>query len=282
LASDGSGAFLVEDFLEAITAQLDRTQDALRIKAVNRPLTYAIREFNLDLKVFVEMDKEGNVRFRSGGANEEGASTVRIGFTTMTRPMVEENTVSMAETSSPSLDELGLHGEERKKLERMGVRNATQLRRLKASAGAPTMARLSGVPLERLRNALDRSKPQIRSITPVNTQPAQQPSKTTPPLDEKINRLAKTPILRLSPSAQSLELGGSNLLSDGAPPDIRLNGLSLPIHIAEDHRIVAHLPHGAQAGVLEVETSEGERQAYDVLLHAESNDPWSPSARGNH
>jgi hypothetical protein len=281
LASDGS--FLVEDFLEAITAQLDRTQDALRIKAVNRPLTYAIREFNLDLKVFVEMDKEGNVRFRSGGANEEGASTVRIGFTTMTRPMVEENTVSMAETSSPSLDELGLHGEERKKLERMGVRNATQLRRLKASAGAPTMARLSGVPLERLRSALDRSKPQVRSITPVNPQrplsPSLPPQKT---IDDKVNRLAHNPVLRLSPNAQSLELGGSNLLSDGVPPDIRLNGLSLPIDSAEDHRIVAHLPHGAQAGVLEVETSEGDRQIYDVTLHPEANDPWSPTARDNH
>ena len=30
------------EFLEAITAQLDQTQDALRLKAVNRPLTFAL------------------------------------------------------------------------------------------------------------------------------------------------------------------------------------------------------------------------------------------------
>ena len=44
----GDSSFRCEDFLEAITSQLDRTQDALRLKAVNRPLTYAIRDFSLE------------------------------------------------------------------------------------------------------------------------------------------------------------------------------------------------------------------------------------------
>ena len=85
----------IEDFLEAITAQLDRTQDSLRLKAVNRPLTFAIKDFNIDLSVFVEMDRDGLVRLRPAGPNESGASIIKIGLTTITRPMIEENTLAM-------------------------------------------------------------------------------------------------------------------------------------------------------------------------------------------
>ncbi|MCR5882307.1 hypothetical protein LRS03_05305 [Rhizobacter sp. J219] len=103
MASDG--AFPVEDFINAITTQLDRVQDALRLKAVNRPLTYALKDLQMELKVFVDLDPQGNVRFRPAGPNESGASTVNFGFTTITKPMIEENTVSMAATRSAPLTE---------------------------------------------------------------------------------------------------------------------------------------------------------------------------------
>ena len=70
--------FLVEEFINSILAQLDRVQDALRVKAVNRPLTYALKDFSLDLHVFAEMDQSGEVRFRPAATNEPGASTLRL------------------------------------------------------------------------------------------------------------------------------------------------------------------------------------------------------------
>ena len=85
----GASSFLVEDFLNSITVQLDRVQDSLRLKAINRPLTYALKDFALDLQVFVELDAHGSVRFRNASANEAGASTVRLGFTTITKPMID-------------------------------------------------------------------------------------------------------------------------------------------------------------------------------------------------
>src|SRR5260370_27139156 len=117
----GDGAFLVEEFLQAIASQLDKTQDALAFKAVNRPLTYAIKDFNLQLQVFVDLDAEGNVRLRSAGPNEAGASTMTIALTTITRPMIEENTVSLAATRAPSLSEAGFDPAERRKLECLGA-----------------------------------------------------------------------------------------------------------------------------------------------------------------
>jgi hypothetical protein len=167
----GDGSFPIEEFINAVTSQLDRVQDALRFKAVNRPLTYALKDFTLELQVFVEMDMQGNVRFRPAGPNENGASTVHLGFTTITKPMIEENTVSLALTRSPTLAEIGLAPEEQQRLEQFGVRNAAQLRRLGSTTGASTVARLSGIPVERLRAALATSSPRLRNVAPDHPAP---------------------------------------------------------------------------------------------------------------
>ncbi|HRW14349.1 hypothetical protein [Amaricoccus sp.] len=158
------GGYPIEDFLEAITAQLDQTQDALRLKAVNRPLTFALKDFNVDLKVFVEMDAQGRVNFRPAGPNEDGASTVSIGFTTITRPMIEENTISMEMAQTPSLDELGLKRDEQRQLAKIGVRNAAQLKNLQRSAGEDTLSRHTGIDLGRIRGALNLARPRLEDI----------------------------------------------------------------------------------------------------------------------
>ncbi|HEX8647495.1 MAG TPA: hypothetical protein VF715_11390 [Thermoleophilaceae bacterium] len=165
------GAYPVEDFLDAIASQLDRMQDSLRLKAVNRPLTYAVRDFSLELQVFIDLDSEGRVRFRNSAPNETGASTVRVEFTTITRPMIEENTVELAMTKSPSLDEAGLAPEERRQLERVGVRNIAQLKKLGNSADASTVARFSGVPIDRLRQAIAAGRPKVTAARPAPAEP---------------------------------------------------------------------------------------------------------------
>ena len=182
--SDPTGnGFLVEDFIHSITTQLDRVQDALRIKAVNRPLTYALKELHLELKVFVDLDPNGNVRLRASGPNEAGASVLSMDFTTITKPMIEENTISLAATRSTPLDSLGLSGEEQSRLERLGVTNLAQLDRLKGSTGVSTVARMADVPVDRLRQALQVGRPQVKVIrpAPVKTQPRPAPVPKAPP-----------------------------------------------------------------------------------------------------
>ena len=196
------GSFRIEDFLEAITSQLDRTQDSLRLKAVNRPLTYAIRDFSLDLKVFVELDPEGQVRFRSSGPTDTGASTVSIGFTTITRPMIEENTIGLEEVQSPALDELGLDAEEQRSLAKIGVRNAAQLKRLHSSSGEGALVKFSNVPVNRLRAALQASRPQVDRLGP-DREPANGEASRSPGRGEPSIRVPRghpsTPARRSQP-----------------------------------------------------------------------------------
>jgi len=285
------GSFPVEDFITAITSQLDRVQDSLRVKAVNRPLTYALKDLALELKVFVEMDQQGKVRFRTSGPNEAGASTVNLGFTTITKPMIEENTITMAATRSPSLQELGMAPEEQQKLERMGVSNLAQLNRLGSSAGVQTISRLAEVPVDRIKFAISQGQPQLHGVHPdgshdptiggpksgpiVSVPPRvtplpSPPIRTTPPPSS--GSPAKTPVIRVPIGSRRLNLKGNNLVGEDGPPAVRLNDKSLEVLQAENDHVVVDLPQ-AESGTLEISLPNGSIESFELSV---DQDAWAP------
>jgi len=316
---DGDGGFLVEDFLEAIASQLDRTQDALRLKAAVRPLTYALKDFQLELKVFVSMDADGNVRFRGAGPNEDGASTVQFGFTTITRPMIEENTVSLAVSKTPTLEEMGLDSHDRQRLQRLGVRNAGQLQELGSATGASGVSRASGIPIDVLRAALHRVRPRVAGIEvqtdrsgtrktvpmpteqvpPANGRDRLRPTEPTgptvdrraalPPDSLKVPPTALPPSITLPAGARRLVLRGPNLTVGRSTA--ALDGQQVDVQATGDDGLVVHLPH-SNGGTLSLDL-DGE--VLSTVLHperaerlsmpfgqdaAEPPDPWqSPVSR---
>ncbi len=163
--------FQLADFVEALTAQLDSAQDRLALKArLGRPLTFAIKDLDVDLRVFWDLSARGDVVARHAGPNEEGSSTVRLSLTTITKPMIEENTQALTVDEDPrTLDELRgsqLPDEDRRRLEFVGVRTVGQLRRLAGDARAvgPSL----GIPVERLRAALlQAQRPAVLDTRPV-------------------------------------------------------------------------------------------------------------------
>ena len=278
----GDGSFLVEEFINAITSQLDRVQDSLRVKAVNRPLTYALKDLTLELKVFVDMDAQGNVRFRTSAPNEAGSSVVHLGFTTITKPMIEENTISLATTRSASLEELGLGPEDRQKLERVGVRNLAQLNRLGSSTGVQTIARLSDVSLDRLKQAIATGRPQLHDVQP---EPPPRPSRfdpgTGPPVFPPRVPPSTSPglppprVIRVPPGASKLNLRGVNLLGEDGPATVKLNNRVLEVAEADEKRLAVHLPAGHQGGAFEVSLPDGNTVTYE--LSVTEGDQWAPN-----
>jgi hypothetical protein len=267
MAADDS--FAVQDFLEAITSQLDRTQDSLSLKAVNRPLTYAIREFSLSLQVFVEMDDEGVVRFRSAGPNETGASTVSVGFTTITRTMIRENTVDLAEAQGPSLNDAGLAPAEQRQLERLGVRNVAQLRRLSSESSENAVAQYADLPVNRLRAALQAGRPAVRAVQPEAAPPA---------------RLAPDPAVqrvRVPPGTRRLRLDGENLDGLTNSGNATLDGVGVPIVESGPSHAVVDLGPRDPRGRLDVRLGDG--QTLSFQLGDDADEPvrngavWEPS-----
>lgn len=156
-ARNTARSYPVEEFLQALTAQLDRAQDALALKVsgTNRPLTWALKDLAIDLRVFIEVNDKGKVLIRSAGPNEEGASTIHLNLTTITRPMVEENSYSFDGDEDPrSLGDLkqalDLDEGEQRTLDWMGVRTVGQLKQLDPNQVQAVM----GIPAGRLQAAL--------------------------------------------------------------------------------------------------------------------------------
>jgi hypothetical protein len=297
----GAG-YPIEEFLEAITAQLDKTQDALRLKAVNRPLTFALKDFNVDLKVFVEMDAEGRVTFRPAGPNEDGASTVSIGFTTITRPMIEENTITMEMAQAPTLDELGLRREEQRQLAKIGVRNAAQLKNLQRSAGEDTLSRHTGVDLGRLRGALNLARPRLEEVgaepaiapgdgaAPPAQDPRPEPVRQPGPSSDGVThggrgdlvdrlrqglspRQAPAPgprprpaqRLEVDPGARRIRIAGRNLVEEGRGPSARLDGRPLALIDATSLAAAFALPAVRGGGRLTIELPDGATEEFDLV-----------------
>ncbi len=148
-------------FIQALTEQLDKAQATMALKArVGKlPLTFAVKDVQLDLRAFLQfVDEELYVRPAAPGESE--ASTIRLALTTITRPMIEENSVDLsAEDPKFSLREaLGEDfDEDRRRLERLGVRTVKQLTELRQSAGADVIERLARLPVNRLQQALLRA-----------------------------------------------------------------------------------------------------------------------------
>lgn len=228
-----SRAFPVEEFLQALTAQLDRAQDALALKVsgTNRPLTWALRDLKLDLNVFVEVGDSGRVMLRSAGPNETGASTLHLDLTTVTRPMVEENSWSFQEDDDPrTLDDLGASGrlddDSRRKLDWMGVRTVGQLKQLDPGA----VQAVFGIPTMRLQAALAAAaRPTVLGHEVVESDDG-----------EKLVRIL-----------------GANL-TNGVTPEVHLDGQQAEVLEATPRHLLVRPPTDQPASRVEVFTA-GER-----------------------
>ena len=295
------GAVPIEDFIHAITTQLDRVQDALRLKAVNRPLTYALKDMSMELHVFVEVDSEGIVRFRTSAPNESGASVINLGFTTITKPMIEENTVSLSAVRSSSLQELGLKPDEQRRLEQLGVYNVSQLNRLESNAGAKAIARLSDVPMDRLREILVRARPQVRQVVAAPKgspprqsappRPATPPIPSTPPGPNAPSKPMTPPAspprapggpIAIAPGARRVALIGRHLTADGGMPDVEIDSRPMAVVAGADDELLVDLPEGFEGGALEVRHVNGDTQSFELRVEEtpdaieEPQSEWAP------
>lgn len=250
--ANGDGSLPIEQFIQALTTQLDHAQSAMRVKAnnLNLPLTFAVKDLALDLRAHVDVVRS-EVRIRPAGPGDRDASTLRFSLTTITRPMIEENAVEpLLDREGESLKEVigeDLSDDDYKRLEWAGVQTVSQLRRLQESGSDRTIERVANLPVNRLRQALARAAdaPRLEHVTARPGEP-----------DEG----ADLPGL--------LRLRGRNLARGGAPR-VTIGGEAVSVVSASDQEVlVAPLAHQL-SGVVVVETGTGGRAetAFDARPH---------------
>ena len=118
------------------------------------PLTFAVKDITLDLRTHVDLIGS-EVRIRPAGPGDKEASMLHLALTTITRPMIEENTPALA--TEEALVEGGARRQARPR--RSGGSNgpastASQLRELQRQTGTDVIGRVSQLAGRRLRAAL--------------------------------------------------------------------------------------------------------------------------------
>ena len=51
-----NAAWKLEDFVDSLVVELDKTRETLAVKAINKPLSYTVKEVALDLNTFPTYD----------------------------------------------------------------------------------------------------------------------------------------------------------------------------------------------------------------------------------
>lgn len=219
MRAGGASIVALEDFIQAVQAQLDTAQARMTLKARNDslPLTFAIRDISMDLKAYVEMN-QGQIHIKPAGTGDSDASTLHLVFTAITKPMIEENAVQLSVESQEDtpLEELGdeLSEEEIRRLDRIGVRTVSKLNEMRQQGLGRSVGRITNLPIDKLERVLSRAtRPMISDVA--------------------IDADRHGGDLR-----QQLRVRGRNLLRDGSPPRATIDGKPVGVVQASDTEIV--------------------------------------------
>jgi hypothetical protein len=242
------GAVPIEDFVQALQAQLDRAQRAMHIKAknLNLPLTFAVKDIAIDLRTHVEVIKN-QVRVRPAGPGDHDASLLHLTLTTVTRPMIEENAFPVDATEQRIEEVNDIPEEDRRKLEWAGLQTVRQLKELHDQSGTATIGRMADLPVDRLRKALQKmSQPMVARV---DAEPGQTPA-------EKL-----------------LRIRGENLIRRQVPK-VNIEGEPVSVLQASDRELLLAPKAHQFAGVLSIETEPDycTKTAFDLrpVIGAES------------
>ena len=218
----------LEDFVQALQAQLDRAQRAMHTKAknLNLPLTFALKDISIDLRTHVEVVRN-QVRVRPAAPSDQEASLLHLTLTTVTRPMIEENAFAM-DTSEERIDEVkDIPEEDRRKLEWAGLQTVRQLRTMHDQEGAASIGRMADLPVDRLRKALQ---------------------KMVQPMVSRIDAEDGD-----SPAQKLLRIRGQNLMRQGVPR-VNIEGEAVSVLQANDREVLIAPKAHQFGGVLTLET----------------------------
>ncbi|MFA0963853.1 hypothetical protein AB9P05_18755 [Roseivirga sp. BDSF3-8] len=120
----------LESFLDSLILELDKARETLAIKAVNRPLTYSVKDLALELQLFPSYDGE-QVRFVTAKPGEQGASKVSIQLGSITDRQIRESAPAPISKDDITIEEVEeLDTESRATLKRLGVKSIKDIEKL--------------------------------------------------------------------------------------------------------------------------------------------------------
>ncbi|MEZ0609601.1 hypothetical protein ACAW74_13880 [Fibrella sp. WM1] len=128
MATDNQ-AWNLESFLDSLVVELDKARETLAVKAINRPLTYTVKDMAMDLHIFPTYDGE-EVRFITAQPGQEGASKLSVQLASITDQQVRATSKKPATKDDVSIDIVDMDADTKKTLRKIGVTSVNDLKEI--------------------------------------------------------------------------------------------------------------------------------------------------------
>src|SRR6478672_12023569 len=115
MATQNNTAWALEDFVDSLVVELDKTRETLAVKAINKPLSYTVKELALDLNIFPSYDGD-QVTFVTAQPGQQGASKVTIQLGSITDQQVRATTKAPGRKGDIRIDDIDVDKTTKKKL----------------------------------------------------------------------------------------------------------------------------------------------------------------------
>ncbi len=122
-------AWQLEDFVDSLVVDLDKTRETLAVKAINKPLSYTVKELALDLNIFPSYDGD-SVKFITAQPGQEGASKVTIQLGSITDQQVRATTKIPGGKNDLNIDDIPIDKTTKKQLRKLGVNSVDDLKQI--------------------------------------------------------------------------------------------------------------------------------------------------------
>ncbi|MCC6411166.1 MAG: hypothetical protein IT270_05885 [Saprospiraceae bacterium] len=116
----------LESFVDALVIELDKTRETLALKAMNRPLSYSVKDMALDLQIFPTYDGE-EVKFVTAQPGEEGASKISLQLSSITDQQVRATSKKPSSKEDIKIDQIEVDEDTKKSLRKIGVTSVQDL-----------------------------------------------------------------------------------------------------------------------------------------------------------
>lgn len=119
----------LDELVDAVGVSLDKVRETLAIKAINKPLTYSVKDLSMDLNIFPSYDGE-EVKYVTALPGQQGASKISIQFASITDQQVRATSKASGLKNDINIDEIDVDRETKKKLRNMGVTSLDDLKQI--------------------------------------------------------------------------------------------------------------------------------------------------------
>jgi hypothetical protein len=119
----------LKSFIDSLVVELDKVREVLAVKAINRPLTYTVKDVGMDLNLFPTYD--GNeVRFVTAQPGQTGASKLSIQLGSITDQQIRQTSKEPITRDNISIESIDIDPEMKKSLRTMGVSSVNDLEKI--------------------------------------------------------------------------------------------------------------------------------------------------------